>query len=94
VEARVIALCDSFDALTHTRPWRTAFTVQAALQMVRKDAGKRFDPSLSERFIAWLEEERLKVGDLDSHFGAEALENDYVRTNMRIDRLVRSAATG
>ena len=89
-EARVVALCDCLDALTHARPWRQAFTVQSALQILDDEAGTHFDPGIIKRFIAWVQEEVGKVKDLDAHLAAEAEENSFVMTRRRIQRLVQS----
>jgi putative nucleotidyltransferase with HDIG domain len=44
VLARIFAVVDALDALTHARPWRPALTVGEALETVRKEAGTHFDP--------------------------------------------------
>lgn len=49
--ARVMAICDSFDAMTSHRPWRDAMTFEAALTELDKQGGKQFDPWLVESFI-------------------------------------------
>ena len=48
--ARLFALCDVFDALTNRRPYKPAWTPQAALDEIRAQAGKHFDPDLVEVF--------------------------------------------
>lgn len=42
--ARIFAVVDSLDAMTHARPWRPALTVAEALETIREEAGKQFDP--------------------------------------------------
>jgi HD-GYP domain-containing protein (c-di-GMP phosphodiesterase class II) len=42
--ARVIAVADTFDALTTNRPYQTAHTQEQALQIIKNLAGKRLDP--------------------------------------------------
>jgi len=49
--ARIIALADSFDAMTTNRPYRRARTRQEAIQETRKEAGRQFDPYLVGLFI-------------------------------------------
>jgi response regulator RpfG family c-di-GMP phosphodiesterase len=90
--ARVVALCDSFDALTHDRPWRRGFSVSTALCMIEERAGSQFDPALSKRFVAWLKDEFWRVDDLEAHLAAEASENAYVRLREHIQRFAGSAA--
>lgn len=92
IEARVVALCDSFDALTHDRPWRRALSRTVATRMIGEEAGTHFDPELAGRFIAWVQTETPKVDDFEAYLAAEAMENDYVKTRTRIEQLVRTAA--
>jgi putative nucleotidyltransferase with HDIG domain len=50
--ARIIAIADSFDAITSTRPYRKALHVENALMEIELNGGKQFDPSISDIFIA------------------------------------------
>ncbi len=45
--ARLFAVCDVFDALTHERPYKPAWTVTAATQEIRALAGRHFDPAVT-----------------------------------------------
>ena len=49
--ARIIALCDSFDAMTNDRPYRRAMTTQEALAEIKACAGTQFDPELAAKFV-------------------------------------------
>ncbi len=43
-EARIVAICDAFDAMTHRRPWRSdPMSIQAALSELKRGAGRQFD---------------------------------------------------
>ena len=48
IEARIVALADVFDALTSKRPYKDAWPVEDALNHIRQQAGKHFDPRLVE----------------------------------------------
>jgi putative two-component system response regulator len=54
--ARIVALADAFDAMTHDRPYRKAFSAGHALAELREQSGRQFDPGLVEPFIACLDE--------------------------------------
>ena len=56
VEARIVALADVFDALTSERPYKKAWTVEAAMEYVEEQSGRHFDPRLVELFRAALPE--------------------------------------
>jgi len=52
--ARIIAVCDAFDAMTMGRPYRIPVTPEAALAELRACAGSQFDPAVVEAFcVAW-----------------------------------------
>jgi diguanylate cyclase (GGDEF)-like protein len=49
--ARIIAVCDAFDAMTSRRPYRpTPMSVEGALAELRRSAGSHFDPAVVEIF--------------------------------------------
>ena len=49
--ARLTAICDSFDAMTHIRPWRSAKTWQEALQELLNNSGNIYDGDIVEDFV-------------------------------------------
>jgi HD-GYP domain-containing protein (c-di-GMP phosphodiesterase class II) len=50
VEAQIIGMCETFDALIHDRPYRRALPREEAFEIMRGLAGDRFDPYLLARF--------------------------------------------
>lgn len=54
--ARIIALVDSHDVMTHNRPYHRAMSHEAAIVEIKRCAGKEFDPYISEVFIELLHE--------------------------------------
>jgi putative two-component system response regulator len=56
VEARIVAICDVFDALTSVRPYKVAWTVENAIAFLQENAGSHFDPNLVGLFIDILPE--------------------------------------
>jgi putative two-component system response regulator len=50
-EGRLLAICDTYDAITSDRPYRQALTKEVALAEVRKGAGTQFDPTMAEVFV-------------------------------------------
>lgn len=51
VEARVVALADFYDALTHERPYKKAWTAEEALAEVERQKGIHFEPRIVEAFL-------------------------------------------
>ena len=48
---RIAALADVFDALTSVRPYKKAWTVEAAVELIKENHGRHFDPMLVEVFL-------------------------------------------
>ena len=48
--ARIVAIADVFDALTTARPYKKAWTIEAAVSHIEAHAGSHFDPELIEPF--------------------------------------------
>lgn len=51
LSARLMAVADVYDALRSERPYKTAMPHQKALDILMKDAGSHFDPSVIEAFL-------------------------------------------
>ncbi len=52
IECRILAIVDSFDAMTNDRPYRKAMPAEEALVELEKCAGTQFDPQLVQAFLA------------------------------------------
>lgn len=52
IEARIAAICDVFDALISERPYKQAWDYDKALQYLRNNRGKHFDPQIVDAFEA------------------------------------------
>jgi diguanylate cyclase (GGDEF)-like protein len=58
--ARVIAVCDAFDAMLAQRPYRASMTVEDALAELRRCAGTQFDETVVDAFCRLMEGEHRK----------------------------------
>jgi len=59
--ARVIAVADTFDALTTNRPYQQAHTPEQALGIIKNLAGKRLDPIAVNALLAVYERGEIKI---------------------------------
>jgi HD-GYP domain-containing protein (c-di-GMP phosphodiesterase class II) len=59
--ARVIAVADTFDALTTNRPYQKEHTLDQALQIIKNLAGKRLDPAAAEALFAICARGEIKI---------------------------------
>jgi two-component system, cell cycle response regulator len=55
--ARVVAVCDAFDAMTTDRPYRSPVSESEAIEELRRCAGTQFDPMVVEAFCRALASE-------------------------------------
>ena len=56
IYGRIIALADVFDALTHQRCYKTAWTVDDAVAFIQEQRGYHFDPELVDLMISHLDQ--------------------------------------
>lgn len=49
---RIVALADVFDALTHARPYKQPWSLDAAIQEIDHLTGRQFDPAVAAAFLA------------------------------------------
>ncbi len=51
VSARIVAIADVFDALTSERPYKKAWSIEKAVELINTESGKHFDPELVQYFL-------------------------------------------
>jgi hypothetical protein len=66
IGARIVAICDAFDAMTTDRPYRKAMSFQAACDELVANAGTQFDPTCVALAVQVIH--RLGQENVDQHF--------------------------
>jgi HD-GYP domain-containing protein (c-di-GMP phosphodiesterase class II) len=61
VFAKIIAICDAFDALTSKRPFRDAYGPEVALMLMWTEMRNKFDPELLQVFMRVMSIQPVKV---------------------------------
>jgi len=49
--ARIVSVIDVFEALTHARPYKKAWTYEEACTFIKDNSGMKFDPTLVDTFM-------------------------------------------
>jgi putative two-component system response regulator len=70
---RIVAIADAFDALTSTRPYKQAWPVEEAVALLRREAGRQFDPRLVPKFIELLPQIKDIMGQYSEISGRRAM---------------------
>ena len=60
--ARIMAVADVYDALVTKRVYKEAFSHEKAVNIIREDSGRHFDPIIVEAFLK-LEKKFREISD-------------------------------
>jgi len=64
---RIVAVADVFDALTHDRPYKTAWPTARAIAEIERKAGSHFDPRVVAAFLATHNAESIDTEHSETH---------------------------
>ncbi|HSQ65242.1 MAG TPA: HD domain-containing phosphohydrolase [Polyangiaceae bacterium] len=65
--ARIIAVADTYDAMTSDRAYRGALPHEVAVTEIERCSGTQFDPEVAQTFTKWLDELREELRAKGSH---------------------------
>jgi len=89
ITARIVALADVFDALTHVRCYKPAWTIDDSLREIASQRGKHFDPDLTDLFLNLVPDMMKTHGDIESYLSASGRDNPFIRDRAAINRELR-----
>ena len=84
VHARIVAICDVFDALTHGRPYAEPWPIDKALEEIRIRRGTQFDPELTDLFLTVVKRLRDEHVDLDAYLGKASQDSPFLQARHKI----------
>lgn len=61
VTGRILCIADAFDAMTSVRGYREPYTAARAVEILREEAGKQFDPAMVPVFAQLVENGRIEL---------------------------------
>jgi putative two-component system response regulator len=82
--SRITALADVFDALTHVRPYKVAWPLDAALDEIARLKGRQFEPQLTDLFIVLIGRLRQDYIDINAYLGQAAHSSPFLQARSRI----------
>lgn len=82
--ARLAALADVFDALSHARCYKPAWTIEASLEEIELGRGKHFDPDLTDVFVTMVRRLHSQHPDLDAFLAQDAKTSEYIKARREI----------
>jgi len=56
MSARIVAVADVFDALTTDRAYKSEYSSEKSVEIIKEEKGKHFDPEITEAFLDCLDE--------------------------------------
>jgi putative two-component system response regulator len=89
LSARICALSDVFDALTHRRCYKEAWTITDALAEIQRGRGTHFDPELTDMFLALVPKLIRETGDLETFLAAPGANSKFIKDRAAINRELR-----
>lgn len=84
IHARIVALADVFDALTHGRPFAEPWPIERAIDEIKTRKGTQFDPELTDVFLALIERLRKEHEDLDEYLGRAGRNSPFLQARNKI----------
>jgi len=82
--ARITSLADVFDALTHVRPYKVAWPIDAALDEITRLKGRQFEPQLTDLFVVLIGRLRQDFIDINAYLGEAANKSPFLQARSRI----------
>jgi putative two-component system response regulator len=69
--ARIVSVADTFDALTHKRPYKRAWPLDEAMAEIERLSGSKFDPTVVSSFRTLVASEAIVVDPSDDLLGGD-----------------------
>jgi len=84
IEGRIVAVADTFDAMTSNRPYRKGLDPQIAIEEIAKNRGTQFDPVVADALIACYRKGKIAPIIQDSLKGAKSVACPFCSTYISI----------
>jgi hypothetical protein len=78
LEARIIAVCDAFDAMSRTRQYRRGMGRAMAVSILQEHSGSQWDMVVVEALVSMLRDDEVERPNIDDDGDENGDENDGV----------------
>jgi putative two-component system response regulator len=94
IAARMTAIADAYDTLTHRRPYKPAWSFESSVKQIEASAGRAFDTRMVSAFCSMLRELRQEHGErLDEFLAAASRKSTLIKANRVIDETAGRSRT-
>ncbi len=83
ISGRIIALADTYDAMTSTRSYRKALSHETAISEIQRCSGTQFDPVLADLFIKCQDEIRAAKEDPETYYPKYSYLQKEIHKNLQ-----------
>lgn len=90
LSARMVAIADVFDALTHGRPYSSPWSLDKVLAELTSQSGRQFDPNLVPLFVELVTELANRYGDIDRCLQAGHEVSPFLEARRHISEILHS----
>lgn len=90
--ARIAALADVYDALSHARPYKIAWSHEDTVAYIEKMRGTQFDPRLTDQFLGMMTEAKHDLAAFLARLEDAAAASPYVVAESRIAQVLGGSA--
>lgn len=82
ISARIIALADTYDAMTSTRSYRKALDHEVAIEEIKRCSGSQFDPKLAEIFVGLSDKLNAAKENPEYYYNKYSYLQQYIDTEL------------
>jgi putative two-component system response regulator len=88
IHARIVAICDVFDALTHGRPYAGPWPIEKAIGEICNRRGTQFEAQLVDIFVAIINEIQATNQSLDVYLSKGVVTSPFAYARERIRQIL------
>jgi diguanylate cyclase (GGDEF)-like protein/putative nucleotidyltransferase with HDIG domain len=90
--ARILSIADAFDAIRSPRPYKSSFSIDDSVELLRTQAGHSYDPMLVELFIQHIHELELAANEAERNDSEPLFREDFENVDSEISKADASLA--